>query len=313
MDGANLGDPIMDCAHLILADVYALRKSATPTRLSVVPGQTPGEFSISHDSVIGMAGATIYLDSCITLMSQAGETSEAIVIVEISNGLVATTYLMPLSPIAADQTYTLVKIDQSDAKTRFSDIACVSFTRGTHVLLADGSQTLIETLQTGDSVMTRDHGGQKIRWIGKQTFRASGDFAPILIRRGALNNSNDLSVGPNHRLFIYQRSDQLNAGQNEVTVRAELLVNGDTVVQTPGGFTDYYQLLFDRHEVIFVEGIAAETMLADHRARPAIPPKVRKSLAADVHGEASLLGHDLNGGDLAGIEASELLRRVSQN
>ncbi|MBV1868846.1 MAG: Hint domain-containing protein [Marinosulfonomonas sp.] len=310
--GANLGDTITDCAHLILEDVYSLRKSATPTRLSVTPGNSRDEFLIASDSVAGAAGASVYLDCCITLMSQTGETSEAIVVVETSAGLIAEIYLMALSALVPAQIYTLVKIDRSAAKTRFSDIACVSFTRGTHILLADGSQTVIETLQIGDAVMTRDHGAQTIRWIGKQTYRAIGDFAPILIRSGALNNSNDLCVGPNHRLFVYQRTDQMNVGQSEVTIRAGLLINGTTVVQVPGGFVDYYQLLFDRHEVIYIEGIAAETMLADHRARLAIPPGVRKNLTSDIHRARSVLGHDLQITQLNGTKANELLRRASE-
>ena len=309
--GANLGDAIADHAHLVLEDVYSLRKSANQTRLSVVPGPNRDEFLIARDSVAGQVGSQIYLDCCITLMSGSGQTTKAIVVVETSAGLVAATYLMPLSPLSSDHNYALVKFDPSASKTRFSDIACVSFTRGTHVLLADGSQTLVETLQIGDAVMTRDHGAQEIRWIGKQTVRASGEFAPILIRRGTLNNSCDLTVGPNHRLFFYQCSNQLGTGQPEVVVRVRLLVNGETITQMVGGFVDYFQLLFDRHEVVYVEGIAAETMLADRRTRPGLPPAVQKSMTPDAHTPRSSLGRDLNGADLAGFKAAEWLRRAS--
>jgi len=310
--GANLGDAIADHAHLVLEDVYSLRKSANQTRLSVVAGPCEGDFLIARDSVVGHVGSQIYLDCCITLMSGSGETSEAIIVVETSGGLVEATYLMPLSPLYADQIYALVKFDPGAAKTRFSDIACVSFTRGTHILLADGAQTLVETLQIGDGVMTRDHGVQEIRWIGKQTVRATGEFAPILIRRGALNNSADLTVGPNHRLFFYQRSDRLGAGQAELVVRAGLMVNGDTIVRVAGGFVEYFQLLFDRHEVVYVEGIAAETMLADRRTRPGLPPEVNKSMAPDAHAPRSSLGRDLKVADLAAAKTANWLRRASR-
>ena len=59
--------------------------------------------------------------------------------------------------------------------------------------------------------------------------RASGAFAPVLIKAGALNNVNDLVLGPEHRLFIYQRSDELGTGRSETLVRVRHLVNGNDV------------------------------------------------------------------------------------
>src|SRR5690606_17316517 len=124
-----------------------------------------------------------------------------------------------------------------------------------------------------------DNGPCEIRWIGRQVVRATGAFAPILIAKGALNNSGDLMLSPNHRLFIYQRRDRIRAGRSEVLVRARQLVNGHSVVQSDGGFVEYFQLLFDRHEIIYAEGIAAESLLVDTRVRPVIPDEVTRRLA----------------------------------
>jgi hypothetical protein len=46
-----------------------------------------------------------------------------------------------------------------------------------------------------------------------------GEFAPIVITKGALHNENDLPVSPDHRLFVCQREDKLGAGRSEVLVK----------------------------------------------------------------------------------------------
>ena len=42
-----------------------------------------------------------------------------------------------------------------------------------------------------------------------------------------------------------------------------------------GGFVDYFQLLFDEHQIIYAEGIAAESLLIDPRTLAAVPEDVR--------------------------------------
>jgi hypothetical protein len=151
-------------------------------------------------------------------------------------------FLAPLTTLESRIEYRLVGIDTKTARQKFGQVACVSFARGTHITLSSGEQRLIEDLRTGDKVLTRDDGVQQIRWIGQTTTRAVGEFAPIKIKAGALNNTNDLIISPDHRLFVYQRSDQLGAGRAELLVKARHLVNGDTVTQMQGGFVDYFQL-----------------------------------------------------------------------
>ena len=80
--------------------------------------------------------------------------------------------------------------------------------------------------------------------------RAVGDFAPIVIKAGTLNNTNDLTLSPDHHLFIYQHRDALGAGRSEVLVKARHLVNGDTVIQQDSGLIYYFKILLDKREII---------------------------------------------------------------
>ncbi|MGB7317247.1 MAG: Hint domain-containing protein, partial [Planktotalea sp.] len=258
IDGANIDDTLSFAEEALLDDVYELRQRSAPKRLSI-HAQANGTHLIAKGTQTGTPGARVIVDSCMTVMTVDGSTLELLLLVELDDDdHVANVHVLPLAVLAANAHYRLVGIDRDNATRKLAQVACVSFSRGTNITMSSGAQRPIEDLQVGDKVLTRDDGGQEIRWIGQHTVRAVGDFAPILIKAGTLNNTNDLMVSPDHRLFIYQRRDALGAGRSEVLVKARHLVNGDTVIQQDGGFIDYFQLLFDQHEIIYAEGIAAE-------------------------------------------------------
>jgi len=281
IDGANLGDPLGHAEDLNLGDVYMLSPRAPRPRIALTPTPQPGRLAVAPDTECGRVGAALHLDSCATFMTPDGSTVEALVMVELTadNAAIAEVYLFPLARLKPKLGYSLVALDKAAALSRFAETACVSFTRGTHITMASGRQVPIEDLRTGDAVLTRDHGPQKVRWIGQQTVRATGALAPIRIAAGTLHNDNDLIVSPNHRLFVYQRQDTLKAGRAEVLIKAKYLLNDDTVTRTDGGFVEYFQILFDRHEIIYAEGIAAESLMVDTRVRPALPSDLQDTLA----------------------------------
>ena len=307
--GANLGDPLAHAAELMLDDVYHLTPTAMPKRLSV-HATTQGHLTVAADSAVSHAGATIHLDCALTLMSPDGQITDALVLVEVDGeGDIDGIYLLPLAGLAPRASYALVGIDRAGAQAKFAHLSCARFTRGTHITMASGMQTPIEHLSVGDRVLTRNDGVQDIRWIGQSTVRAVGEFAPIRIRAGTLNNLHDLIVSPDHRLFIYQRQDRLGAGRSELMIKARHLVNGDNVTVQDGGFVDYFELLFDTHQIIYAEGIAAESMLIDTRSKQAVPDDVTARLSTGT--DAGLSGLDVTETLLDRPDAAELLRRAS--
>ncbi len=312
-NGANLGDPVADATEMMLDDIYQLTPDTRLWRLALDPVEGLSHLSIAKGSQLGTIGAEVHLDCCVTLMAPSGAIVEALVLVEIepANPLISATYLLPLADLRPKTDYALVNVDTETARARFAGLACVSFTRGTRITIATGEQRRIEDIAVGDRVLTRDNGIQQVRWVGQQTTRATGAFAPIVIAKGALNNANELRLSPNQRLFVYQREDRLHAGQAEVMARAELLVNGDTVTRGQGGFVEYYQILFDAHEFIFAEGIATESLTVDNATSPALPQDVRKKLGlvrAAVNRPSPV---DLTEGMLDSAIAADVLRRAS--
>ncbi|KHA52710.1 Hint domain-containing protein [Sulfitobacter geojensis] len=312
-DGANMGDALSFASELILDDIYELPFGTAPLRLGVLAGQDT-HFRISPDSETGTARATLVLDSALSFMSDDGGMHDALLMVEVdSDGNAAQIYLVPLTALRSGVEYRLVGIDTDTARQKFAQVACVSFTRGTHITLSSGEQRLIENLNIGDRILTRDDGVQAVRWIGQTTVRAVGDFAPIKIQAGTLNNEHDLIVSPDHRLFIYQRSDEVGAGRAEILVKARHLVNGSSVTVMDGGFVDYFQLLFDSHQIVYAEGIAAETMLIDTRTKPVLPDELSASLGDVIPGHSDLphAGLDVSEAMLDRPDMAELLRKAS--
>ena len=272
--GANMGDSLSVLDDLMLDDIYQLTPGTKPRRLALASG-ADGNVYVAQGTELGTVGAQLHLDCALTLMPHSGDNIEALVMVEVDqDGLIAAIYLLPLAPMQAQHSYTLVRAEQDSARRKLAQMACVSFTRGTRITMATGAQKPIEDLKPGDRVLTRDEGVQELRWIGQTTSRAVGRMAPVLIRAGVLNNAADLVVSPDHRLMVYQRHDELGAGSPELLVRARDLVNGCDVVVQDGGFVDYFQLLFDRHHIVYAEGIAAESLFLDSMTQPALPDEI---------------------------------------
>ena len=173
----------------------------------------------------------------------------------------------------------------SNPYVNFEDPPC--FTPGTLIDTPDGTRR-IETLQPGDLVLTRDHGPQPLRWIGRTRLTAADLAAkpqhrPVCIEAGALGQElpqRPLTLSPQHRLLFSGWRAELLFGEVEVLVPALALV-GDRagrVTDLPDGVV-YLHLLFDHHEIIRAEGAEVESLLPDWLTRENLPPAQRSELA----------------------------------
>ncbi len=134
------------------------------------------------------------------------------------------------------------------------------FVAGTMIRTPTGD-VAVEDLEPGDLVLTQDDGAQPVRWTGQRTVTATGALAPIQIQAGALGHHGALRLSPQHRVLIRDSLAELLFGEGEVLVAAKDLVNDRTIRRIEGGEVTYVHILFDRHQVVFSEGLATESFL----------------------------------------------------
>ncbi|MDM7931198.1 Hint domain-containing protein [Tabrizicola sp.] len=161
------------------------------------------------------------------------------------------------------------------------------FTLGTLIDTPSGPQA-VESLKVGDLVLTRDHGAQPLRWIGRVVLTASHlawhpEHQPICIAEGALAPgvpSQDLRLSPQHRVLVSGWKAELLFAETEVLVPAVALCNdrGISLARSAHEVV-YLHLLFDRHEIIFAEGAAVESLHAPWLSRAPLPA----ALSAELH------------------------------
>lgn len=288
--GANLGDTLEMLDEICPGDIYQLVPGAEA--LGVVLSRGVGgagaengdrdrdAVAIAANSPLGEEGDKVRLCARLTMLASDGDRVELLALEHVPSDRPhdAMTYVLPLSPMGEGIEYTLVKVDEKPESVRLSDIVCVSLASGTRIALADGRQVAIERLAPGDRVLTRDHGSQPVRWIGRATLRAVGAFAPVVIVAGTMGNAGDLVVSQHHRIFIYQRRRSALVGTSELLVQAKHLVDGETIFAREGGYVDYFSLVFDRHEIIYAEGIPAESLLVNEATLAHLPDELAEEV-----------------------------------
>ncbi|HST75627.1 MAG TPA: Hint domain-containing protein [Acetobacteraceae bacterium] len=133
------------------------------------------------------------------------------------------------------------------------------FCAGTRIL-TDGGEVPVEALRPGDRVATRS-GFRPIAWIGHRRVdlarhAAPDKLRPVRIRRDAFGPGaphRDLLLSPDHAVFV-----------EEVLIPVKHLVNGDTVrVDRSVTRPEYFHVELDEHDVLFAEGLPAESLVPD--------------------------------------------------
>ncbi|MFN4160094.1 MAG: Hint domain-containing protein [Gemmobacter sp.] len=179
--------------------------------------------------------------------------------------------------------------DQRIAPTPYGSYASPPcLTPGT-LIETPGGPRRIELLRKGDLILTRDHGTQPLRWIGRIALRAGvlsrlPHLRPIRIARNALGPgwpARDLLVSPQHRVLITGWQCELFFGEAEMLVAAKHLLgwHGVEVCSATRGVT-YIHLMFDRHEVIMAENVWTESLFSGGLDDLMIPTAARDELRA---------------------------------
>lgn len=162
-----------------------------------------------------------------------------------------------------------------------SDAFIVCFAGGT-LIETDQGQINVARLNVGDRVRTMDHGFQTLRWIGGRRVRANGNFAPVRIEAGALGSGlphRDLRVSPQHRILVRSKIAPRMFDIPEVLIAAKKLVGLPGIaVDNTAPYVTYWHFLFNRHEIVFSEGAATESLFTGPEALKALNPDARHEI-----------------------------------
>jgi len=161
------------------------------------------------------------------------------------------------------------------AFVKLSVIAC--FTEGTLIDVPEG-RIAVERLEPGDMVLTRDHGAQVLRWVGRSVRAALGPDAPVEITAGTLGDHGAVRLSGNHRVLVTGARAELLFGEVEVLVKAKHLVDDLAVRVVEGGEVAYLHLLFDRHEVVTANGLPCESYFPGDQAMTAFDADVQDEI-----------------------------------
>ncbi len=206
---------------------------------------TGGTLTITHiNGIAVVAGDTVVLTTGQSVTLNANGTLE-----------------MTGDGTAEDFNFTYTATNGTNSDTGFVHVSSIPcFVAGTRISTPEG-EVAVEDLTPGDMVTTIDDGAQPVRWVGRRKVEAKGDFAPIRISENALGEHGELLLSPQHRVLIEDARADLWFGESEVLVAAKDLVNDSTIHRQSGGIVEYVHILFDKHQVVYSEGLASESFL----------------------------------------------------
>ena len=133
------------------------------------------------------------------------------------------------------------------------------FAIGTLIRTVDG-EVPVEDLKVGDLVVTRDNGPRPLLWsafrrLGAAELDRAPWLKPVHMPAGAFGNSRPLVVSPQHGVLLSHDGE-------EILVRAKHLAGlagGAARVMAGCRRVSYCHLLFERHEVIYSDGMPSES------------------------------------------------------
>ena len=281
------------------------------------PGGVPNELEFQNPSTSGQtvrfADGTQYGSGIPEIWQLSGTTANPIVRLEINpDGTIALSGVKtngaPLEPLQLfnGMTVNTAAIDAAWNDSGSNTIVVSQFVTGPtnasgaiEDVICFSSDTLIKTprgavcvkdLRIGDSVLTYDHGYQPIQWIGScrlsdTQLDAQPNLKPIRICAGALGPgfpAQDLIVSPQHRVLVSSAIAKRMFDVEQVLISAKKLlpIDGVDVVQDYSDGIEYWHILFHSHEIVWANGMPAETLFVGPEALKAVSSESRAEIEA---------------------------------
>ncbi len=173
----------------------------------------------------------------------------------------------------------------------------VCFAKGTLIMTPTG-EVAVEMLKKSDLVETLDGPAQPIQMIVHRKLDFAHDneaYKPIEFKPGSLGPElprRTLCVSPQHRILITSAAP--NTAQSTVgqLVAAKGLLHHRGIRQKNGcKAVEYFHLVFERHEVIYSEGVATESFYPGPAAVGTMDKAARRELLS-IFPELSQINHE---------------------
>lgn len=276
--------------------------SAYDSNVLIAADSVQGAIIANTDDVLLRPGDSKIVD---VLANDINNTAGVAFVTHINNQAVSPGSSVTLTTgqtvtLNADGTLSLVGNDVSEDVAFTYEVASTTgetavgfvivdtvpcFVAGTLIRTVQGDVP-VEQLQPGDLVHTRDDGLQPLRWVGKRRCAAEGSMAPIQIARNTFGEHDSVLVSPQHRVLVRHTHAELLFGSSEVLIAASHLIDGRAVRQVNGGTVEYVHLLFDRHQVVWSNGLESESFLPG--------PQTTGSFEADIMAELGAIFPELD-------------------
>lgn len=164
----------------------------------------------------------------------------------------------------------------------------VCFSKGT-LIETDRGQVAVEDLNIGDMVRTLDHGFQPVYWIGSNKITrgqlsANPKLCPVRILAGVFGSglpARDLLVTRQHRILVRSSvfMDELDVPEVLVPAKDLIVLDGVDILDDYNADITYYHILCEAHEILYAEGLLAESMLTGTEALKALNDTAREEIS----------------------------------
>ncbi|MBW4963285.1 Hint domain-containing protein [Sulfitobacter sp. CW3] len=176
---------------------------------------------------------------------------------------------LPSAPLVPGVTYSFSSSNTTPSNdSQYSDIeGAICFTSSSYIK-TDEAMVQICDLEPGMRIHTRDNGFQKLLWVYKRVISQhemaeNPNLRPVKIAENAFGPGKpcrDMYLSQQHRLLISDQRNEMLFAESHLLVPAKGLVNDETItIDHEIATVEYVHLLFDGHEIVYVDGIEAES------------------------------------------------------
>lgn len=254
-----------------------------------------GTAVLADGTVIGGPAVTVYSEQQFSLTAP-GQDPITLYQIEIDSNPASTAgagilvgYL-PSVPLVPGVTYTFTTSNTvaGNAPEYPTIDGAICFTSDS-MIDTDAGPCRAGALTPGTKIRTRDNGYQPLRWIARRKLdrrdlEQAPALRPILFEPhalGPLQPERAMRLSPQHRVLVDTAANELLFGSGQVLVPAKGLTNGTSIRVDDGvDGVEYIHLMFDQHEIVFADGVEAESFVPGAWALQVLPPEARAEFDA---------------------------------